>query len=60
MLELRDVHVYYGAIHAIQGISLRVEEGEIVTLIGGQWGGKIYDFKYHMRLKQGAKRQCNV
>ncbi len=34
LLELTDVHTYYGAIHALRGISFTVEEGEIVTLIG--------------------------
>lgn len=40
MLALKDIHVYYGAIHAIKGISLTVEEGEIVTLIGANGAGK--------------------
>ena len=40
VLELRDVHVYYGAIHAVKGISLEVREGEIVTLIGANGAGK--------------------
>lgn len=40
MLEINDIHVYYGAIHAIKGISLTVEEGEIVTLIGANGAGK--------------------
>ena len=40
ILELRDVHVYYGAIHAVKGISLEVREGEIVTLIGANGAGK--------------------
>ena len=34
MLQIDDINVYYGAIHAIKGISLKVEQGEIVTLIG--------------------------
>jgi branched-chain amino acid transport system ATP-binding protein len=40
LLELRDVHAYYGNIHALKGVSLTVEEGEIVTLIGANGAGK--------------------
>jgi branched-chain amino acid transport system ATP-binding protein len=40
LLELNDVHTYYGHIHALRGISLMVEEGEIVTLIGSNGAGK--------------------
>jgi branched-chain amino acid transport system ATP-binding protein len=40
VLELDDVHTYYGHIHALKGISLHVEEGEIVTLIGSNGAGK--------------------
>jgi len=40
MLELKDVHTYYGNIHALKGISLNVEKGEIVTLIGSNGAGK--------------------
>ena len=40
LLELRDVHTYYGAIHALRGVSFEVEEGEIVTLIGSNGAGK--------------------
>ncbi len=40
MLEVRDVHAYYGNIHALKGISLNVEKGEIVTLIGANGAGK--------------------
>jgi len=40
LLELNDVHTYYGAIHALRGISISVEDGEIVTLIGSNGAGK--------------------
>lgn len=40
ILELNDVHAYYGKIHALKGISLTVDKGEIVTLIGGNGAGK--------------------
>ena len=40
MLDIKDINVYYGAIHAIKGISLYVNEGEIVTLIGANGAGK--------------------
>ena len=40
LLELKDVHTYYGAIHALRGISMSIEEGEIITLIGSNGAGK--------------------
>lgn len=40
MLTISDLNVYYGAIHALKGVSLEVGEGEIVTLIGGNGAGK--------------------
>ena len=40
ILEVRDLHFYYGEIHALKGISLEVNDGEIVTLIGANGAGK--------------------
>jgi branched-chain amino acid transport system ATP-binding protein len=44
-LDVEDIHVYYGNIEAVKGISLTVEEGEIVTLIGGNGAGKTTTLK---------------
>ena len=40
MLEIRDLHVHFGVIHALKGISMTVNDGEIVTLIGANGAGK--------------------
>lgn len=56
MLVLDDVHVFYGAIHALKGISLQVNKGEIVTLIGSNGAGKSTSLKTIsglLRPKQG-------
>ncbi len=52
MLELKDVHTYYGNIHALKGISLTVDQGEIVTLIGSNGAGKTTT----LRTIQGVNR----
>jgi branched-chain amino acid transport system ATP-binding protein len=45
LLELADVHTYYGNIHALKGISVTVDQGEIVTLIGSNGAGKTTTLK---------------
>ena len=62
ILELTDVHTYYGQIHALKGISFRVEPGEIVTLIGGNGAGKsttLNSISGLLRPRQGAIRLYN-
>ena len=40
LLEVNDIHSYYGNIHALKGLTMKVDEGEIVTLIGANGAGK--------------------
>ncbi|MDB9513563.1 ABC transporter ATP-binding protein [Kamptonema animale CS-326] len=40
MLEIKEIHTYYGNIHALKGVSLKVDRGEVVTLIGSNGAGK--------------------
>src|SRR5271154_7555810 len=40
LLEVNEIHVHYGGIEALKGVTLRVEEGEVVTLIGSNGAGK--------------------
>jgi branched-chain amino acid transport system ATP-binding protein len=57
MLELRDIHVFYGGIRALSGVSLRVETGELVALIGSNGAGKSTTLKTIsglLRPRQGA------
>jgi len=57
VLNVENLHVYYGHIHAVQGISFSVEEGEILTLIGANGAGKSTTLKAIMGLlkpKQGS------
>ena len=49
MLEIRDIHTYYGNIHALKGVSLTVDEGEIVTLIGSNGAGKDHHPAFDLR-----------
>ncbi len=59
MLEVDNIHSYYGSIHAIKGISLTVDKGEIVTLIGANGAGKSTTLRTitgAMKPRQGAVR----
>lgn len=55
LLELDDVHVHYGAIHALRGVSLRVEAGKIVTLIGANGAGKSTTLRAISGLRPSSK-----
>jgi branched-chain amino acid transport system ATP-binding protein len=52
LLELEDVHTYYGSIHALKGISITVNKGEIVTLIGANGAGKTTTLRTIMQINK--------
>ena len=52
MLQLTDVHVYYGHIHALRGVSLKIDDGKIVSLLGANGAGKSTTLKMISRLVQ--------
>ncbi|HET8605888.1 MAG TPA: ABC transporter ATP-binding protein [Gaiellaceae bacterium] len=52
VLDLKDVHTYYGSIHALKGVSLDVREGEIVTLIGANGAGKTTTLRSIMQINK--------
>lgn len=59
MLEIENVHAYYGNIHALKGVSLNIDKGEIVTLIGANGAGKSTTLRTAsglLRPRQGAIR----
>jgi len=62
LLEVENLHVYYGQIHALKGISLKVDQGEIVTLIGANGAGKSTTLKTIsglLRPREGSMRLGN-
>jgi branched-chain amino acid transport system ATP-binding protein len=59
LLHLRDLHVYYGSIHALRGLSIEVDAGKIVTLIGANGAGKsttLNTISGLLRPRQGSVR----
>ncbi len=52
LLQLDDVHTYYGSIHALKGITVDVREGEIVTLIGANGAGKTTTLRTIMQINK--------
>ena len=55
MLRVNDIHVYYGAIHALKGLSFSLERGELVTLLGANGAGKTTTLKTLSGLLRSAR-----
>jgi branched-chain amino acid transport system ATP-binding protein len=60
MFEIRDLNVHFGGIHALKGVSLRVEAGEIVTLIGANGAGKSTTLRTASGLKKPTSGQVLI
>ena len=57
MLEVKDIDVYYGAIHALKKLSIKVEQGSIVTLIGANGAGKTTTLKTISEIGRASCRE---
>ena len=60
MLDIRDIHTYYGHIHALKGVSIQVNQGEVVTLIGSNGAGKSTTLKTISGLLQPASGEITL
>ena len=60
MLNVDNVHTYYGNIHALKGINLTIEQGEIVTLIGGNGAGKTTTLRTISGLIKPREGSCDL
>jgi branched-chain amino acid transport system ATP-binding protein len=60
MLKVEDIHVYYGAIHALKGLSFAVEQGELVTLLGANGAGKTTTLKTLSGLLRPARGSIDL
>ncbi len=60
MFEIKDLNVHFGGIHALKGVSLRVEDGEIVTLIGSNGAGKSTTLRTASGLKKPTSGQVLI
>ena len=57
LLKVEDLTVYYGYINALKNVSLEVDEGEIITLIGGNGAGKNHNADVHLQPRGKDKRE---
>src|SRR5438309_1553859 len=60
LLALEDVHTYYGEAHILQGVSLRLEDGEAVTLIGRNGAGKTTTLRSIMGIARPSRVRINL
>ena len=60
LLELDDVHTYYGEAHILQGVSIRVQEGEVVTLIGRNGAGKTTTLRSIMGIARPSRGRIRL
>ena len=60
LLEVSDIHTHYGAIEALKGVSLTVDAGEVVTLIGSNGAGKSHHLAFHLGTHPGQLREDHV